>query len=100
MLRISNSKPQHSLYSKIDKIVCVSEYTKNVFTNLLPETSDKTISLHNLISEKLIIDKSKENNIDSIFNFDSFKIVSLGRIDPVKRFSSIPEIVDELKKED
>lgn len=98
MLLIANEKPQHNLYSKIDKIVCVSEYTKNVFIRLLPETSSKTIPLHNLISEKIIIEKSNDiNEMDTNFDFDGFKIVSLGRIDPVKRFSSIPKIVYDLK---
>ena len=99
MLRIANIKPQHNLYSKIDKIVCVSEYTKNVFISLLPETTPKTIPLHNLISEKIIIERSNDQNeMDTNFNYDGFRIVSLGRIDPVKRFSSIPKIVNDLKK--
>ncbi|MCK9482162.1 MAG: glycosyltransferase [Bacteroidia bacterium] len=99
MLRISGIKPQHILYSKIDKIVCVSEYTKAVFVNLLPETRNKTIALHNLISYNSIIKKSEETKeLDPRFFFNGFKIVSLGRIDPVKRFSLIPEIVSKLKK--
>lgn len=97
MLSVSKAKPQHRLYSKIDKIVCVSEYTKNVFINLVPEAASKTIAIHNLISDNMIIEKS--DVIKEIgFDFDGFKIVSLGRIDPVKRFSSIPKIVNDLRK--
>ncbi|KUK56777.1 MAG: Uncharacterized protein XD81_1873 [Bacteroidetes bacterium 38_7] len=99
MLRITNQKPQHKLYANIDKVVCVSEYTKNVFISLLPEAAFKTVSLHNLMSDRLIIEKSMDiNELDSNFKFDGFRIVSIGRIDPVKRFSLIPEIVNNLKK--
>ncbi len=98
MLRISRKKPQHKLYEKIDKIVCVSNYTKDVFVKVLPETKFKTIALHNLISDQLIIQKANKNiDIDDYFNFKGFKILSLGRIDAVKRFSFIPQIVAELK---
>lgn len=98
MLRISQGKPQHKLYEKIDKIVCVSNYTKDVFVKILPETKFKTIALHNLISDQLIIQKANENiDIDIYFNFKEYKILSLGRIDNVKRFSFIPKIVSELK---
>jgi glycosyltransferase involved in cell wall biosynthesis len=99
MLHVSNIKPQHKLYSKIDKIVCVSEYTKEIFVKLLPETSNKTITLHNLISFDRIITKSDEViDLDSRFSFNGFRIISLGRIDPVKRFSHIPEISSKLKE--
>ena len=99
MLRISKQKPQHELYSKIDQIVCVSEYTKDVFVKLLPHTNHKTLTLHNLISADLIIKKSEEStNLDARFSFQGFRIVSLGRIDPVKRFSFIPKIALALKQ--
>lgn len=98
MLRISKMKPQHELYSKIDQIVCVSEYTKNEFVKLLPNTVHKTIALHNLLSADLVIKKSEESlNIDTRFSFQGFRIISLGRIDPVKRFSYIPKIAFDLK---
>jgi glycosyltransferase involved in cell wall biosynthesis len=51
------------------------------------------------MSDKLIIEKSLDiSELDSNFNFNGFRIVSIGRIDPVKRFSLIPEIVNNLKK--
>ena len=98
MLKIGKIKPQHNLYSKIDQIVCVSDYTKNVFVNLLPETKDKTVALHNLIDKDYIISKSIDlKDLDPLFKYKGFKIVSLGRIDPVKRFSCIPKIISEIK---
>ena len=98
MLKISKIEPQHKLYSKVNQVVCVSDYTKNVFVNLLPETKDKTIALHNLIDKDYIIIKSIDlKDFDPLFNYEGFKIVSLGRIDPVKRFSCIPKIISELK---
>ncbi len=98
MLKIGKIKPQHNLYAKVDQIVCVSNYTKNVFVNLLPETKDKTIALHNLIDKDYIIKKSIDlKDFDPLFKFEGFKIVSLGRIDPVQRFSYIPKIISEIK---
>ena len=98
MLKIADMKPQHKLYSKVDQIVCVSDYTKNVFVNLLPETKDKTVALHNLIDKDYIISKSIDlKDLDPLFKYKGFKIVSLGRIDPVKRFSCIPKIISEIK---
>lgn len=99
MLRISKIKPQYKLYSKIDQIICVSEYTKNVFVKIIPEAKTKTIALHNLISFDIIIQKSRETKeLDLKFSYNGYRIVSLGRIDPVKRFTHIPAIVSELKK--
>lgn len=97
MLKISGGEPQHHLYEKINQIVCVSDYTKSVFTRLLPETVNKTISLHNLIDTQRIINgATTEEGLDNRFCFEGFRIVSLGRIDPVKQFSKIPEIAKQL----
>lgn len=97
MLKISNGKPQHKLYSKIDQVVCVSEYTKEVFTRLLPETKDAAIALHNLIdTERIRRGASEGFKLDERFLYEGFRIVSIGRIDPVKQFSLIPMIARQL----
>jgi len=97
MLKIYKGKPQHNVYSNIDQIVCVSEYTKEVFTKLLPETKDKIIALHNLIDTERIKKGAAENvQLDKRFAFNGFRIVSLGRLDPVKQFSLIPGIAKQL----
>lgn len=97
MLRISGGQPQHELYSNIDQIVCVSEYTKKIFTDLLPETHAKTVAIYNLINTQRIVNGAEEkDNLDKRFDYDGFRIVSLGRIDPVKRFAMIPQIAKQL----
>lgn len=102
MMKIAGmQKAQHKLYANIDTIVCVSNYTREVFVDLLPETKHKTIALHNLIDKENIIKKAADKlNVNSFFKFEGFKIVSLGRIDPVKRFSCIPKIISEMKNTD
>lgn len=93
-------KKSEKVYRNIDKIVCVSSFTKDVFVQIHPDCSDKTISLHNIISDDAIINKSREIIVDDVNYYDSdFTIVSVGRLDPVKRFDKIPLIASYIKKE-
>ena len=84
------------IYGRFNRIICVSEFTRSQLLKTLPELSTKTISLHNLINDDLIISKSKENI--SIYNdYNGFKVVSVGRFDVVKRFELIPQIASFIK---
>ena len=86
------------LYSSFDKIVCVSEFTKSSFVNLMPELEDKVLAVHNLINKERIVTESLKEVKDPLFMTDKFTIVSLGRIDPVKGFSEIPKIASLLRE--
>ena len=78
------------VYDTYDRIVCVSEFTRKQFVNTVPDTAHKTIGLHNLMSEESIIEKGKLTPDDSLFvNYKGPKLVSLGRLHPVKQFSKI-----------
>ena len=92
-------KPEKDLYSKIDKIVCVSRYTQKSFLEVLPDFKSKTEYLYNALDVDAIIRKSKEG-IDPapLIARDCFKIVSIGRFSPVKRFDLIPKIAAQLKE--
>lgn len=93
-------KKSEKIYRNIDKIICVSGFTKDVFVQIHPDCSDKTIGLHNIISDDAIINKSREKIVDDIKYFNSdFTIVSVGRLDPVKQFEKIPLIASYIKKE-
>lgn len=99
MLKESNLDPEHKRYKRIDQIVCVSEYTRKTFVNLLPETHGRCIALHNIIDTDSIIKRSEDTSVvDGRFHFAGIRIVSVGRISPVKRFSAIPRIADDLRQ--
>lgn len=84
------------IYSKFDKIVSVSNAAVSSFVSVLPQYKDKTYTLYNFVNDERVKRLSAEQIAD-VPNNDLFTIISIGRIDPVKRFSSIPSIVSELK---
>lgn len=90
-------KQQARIYAKYDKIVSVSKASTNSFVSVLPQYEDKAYTLHNFINDERVIRLSKEA-IEDYSKNDVFTIISIGRIDPVKRFSAIPSIVSILKK--
>lgn len=88
---------QH-LYDGFSTIVCVSEYTRQMFTNIVPNTIKKTVGIHNIIYSELLKQESLLNLDDSIFyNYNHLRLVSIGRLHPVKRFYAIPKIALDLK---
>ncbi len=91
-------KDETNIYSMYNNIVCVSQYTAKIFSDYLPKVRDKVISIHNLMNYKNIIVDSNKSIDDQIFNNDNFTILSIGRMDPVKQFSKIPEIAEKLRR--
>lgn len=84
-----------SNYLKFDKIVCVSKTTCDDFNMYVPGVSDKLIAIHNIQNLKEIELKANEQITD--FPCGKFVIVTVGRMNPQKRFSFIPKIAKELK---
>lgn len=91
-----NGYKKESFYNDYSKIVCVSEQTLHNFIEIYPELKKRTICIHNPQDSKLIISQSNINDEDIRFKTDKTVIVSVGRLDPVKRFSSIPHIANLL----
>ena len=86
-------------YSRFDKIVCVSEYVKNVFIDFYPTLTDRVDALHNVVDVKRIQRRAKEEiGEDYLFDTSCFTIVSVGRLDPVKQFDKIPAIAAEVRR--
>lgn len=83
--------------SKYRKIVFVSNFTKRAFLKLFPEFKDKVETVYNFVSPEIITLNSYENNNEIKINKSFFSIISIGRIDKVKRFSLIPQIANELR---
>lgn len=90
-LKETAGRNEYGIYSKFEKIVCVSEYTRQTFTEFFPSLSSRTIFVHNLMDAHMM--RTMAEIIQTpIPDNRVFNIVSVGRIVPVKRFSLIPKI--------
>lgn len=77
--------------------ICVSDYAKQNFDDFFNVDSNKSICIHNYISENYVIDLSKySTNIK--FNKEKFNIIAIGRLVKSKNFDKIITTVVELKK--
>ena len=86
------------VYERYDTIVCVSEFAKSTFCKCLPQIATKTVAIHNIINVEDIHKKAQEPIEDNRFLTDNYIIVSVGRLDPVKQFHLIPQLVADIKK--
>jgi len=90
-------REEELLYKKYLKVVCVSKYTAQRFVDKYPTLSDRTTHIYNIIDINRINFLSKALVNDNRFLINRFTIISMGRIVPLKRFSSIPFIARALK---
>lgn len=90
-LRVGSGKSELHIYDALKSIVCVSEFTREAFVNIYPSLEDKTIAIYNIIDDEMMKEKAKES-MEEHFDSSRFNIVSIGRIDPVKRLSIVPEL--------
>lgn len=95
--RHHNSGKEYDFYKKYQKIVCVSQYTSNVFKSIYPALSEKVTSINNIMDYSQIKEKSKEKINDKLFKKSTFTIISVGRFTNVKRFADIPQIAKQIK---
>lgn len=95
-MELNGHNDETKIYDVYESIVCVSEYTKNIFTRIYPNFEPKTHAIHNIIDADSFIKLSKMENLGLRFNKNCFNIISIGRIDRVKRFDKIPEIASIL----
>ncbi len=85
------------LYNGFEKVVCVSQFTRQGFVERYPALADKTVAIHNIFDAERVIEKSKATIDDARFDTSRLTIISLGRIHEVKRFYLIPEIAAQLR---
>ena len=91
-----NKYLEEDIYSKYNKIVCVSDLTSKRFKDVYPQYAERTIAINNPQSEEYIIEQSYNNDNDTSFIKNGYTIVSIGRIDQIKRFTQIPSIASFL----
>lgn len=81
-------------YNRYDKIVCVSHTAAKDMINCEPQWREKIHVVYNAVDTTRVNEKAAEG-----IEFEKeINLVSIGRIDPVKRFSFIPGIASQLKK--
>lgn len=93
---VKEVEKERKIYLAFQKIVCVSEFTRNSFCHIFPQLASKTVSISNILDSENILRLSKEPISDSLFKYDQFTLLSVGRISAVKRYSSIPSIASVL----
>lgn len=89
-------KNEYHIYQRFEKIVCVSEFTRMSFLNVYPNLASNTHCIYNVLDSGFIKKMSKQMQIPQ-YEGNFVNVVSVGRVDPVKRFSEIPRIVSEIK---
>lgn len=95
---INNKISEKTIYHALKSVVCVSEYTRNSFLHYFPELSSKTYSIYNVLDEEMMKRLSSQQ-VGVSFDKNKFNIVSIGRIDPVKQLSTIPELARKILDE-
>lgn len=88
------------LYSNFDNVVCVSKAAQKSFDMLMPEFSDRSRCVYNTIDTDEILKHGNVAIEDNQFTYDNntFIIVSIGRLSPIKQFEEIPGIAKRIKE--
>lgn len=69
---------------KADKIVTVSDYVKNDISKLYNLNQKQFTTIYNMIDEKEVIDKSKQEIKEDLFDSKLITIITMGRLIPQK----------------
>lgn len=85
------------IYSKFDKIVCVSKKTEEQFNRKFG-FENNTTTVHNPLPKQSIIDKSNEE-IGVPLDDKTFNIVAVGRLSKEKGFERLIRVCERLRKE-
>lgn len=90
-------KDELHIYQQFNTVVCVSEFTQKAFIENYPSLKSNTTYVYNIVDEEFVRLNSKSKIDDDRFDTNDFTIVSIGRLDPVKQFTKLPEIAAKLK---
>lgn len=97
--RISGQRPHDKeIYGRFRAIVCVSEGTHSSFVKIFPEYAQKTVCIPNPQNTKIIRSQGNRQENEPRFQTDRTTLVSVGRLNPVKRFNQIASIAQRLKE--
>ena len=85
---------EYNYYQKFDHIICVSRTSATSLSSFYPLLSNKISTIYNPLNEEKIRVLSKEKHQEQFPNI--FKIISIGRLVPIKQYDKIPFIVKRL----
>lgn len=87
-------------YLLYNHIICVSQYTRKTFIKTIPKCETKTIAIYNIQDVKNILQKSQlDSELKIPITSQTFNLISVGRVVPVKQFKKIPQIAYYLKQQ-
>lgn len=89
-------KEYEKLSYKMDSIVAVSRYCKDMLEDRMPLLKGKVKIIPNMIPKDEIIDKAKQGS--EICKKNKWQIVSIGRLSKEKHFENVVKTAFELKK--
>ena len=93
--QLNGNVDEQTLYSHYKYVVCVAEYTRQSFLSCYPEMSLHTLAIYNILDDQMMKTMAKAN-VQESFQNDEFNIVSIGRLDPVKRLSMVPILAKQI----
>ena len=94
-----SKKELQKCYIKYDKTVFVAETAQKTFLAQFPELADISCSVvYNPINTEEVIENSNES-CEILFDKTEFNIVSVGRMEKVKSFDRLIDVVSKLNKE-
>lgn len=91
-------KSEERIYSKYDKIICVSKHTLKNFIKIYPNLLEKSQSIYNLLDIQSILDNASNGSCDILFNDKIVNLISIGRLSYIKQFNLIPRVISEILK--
>lgn len=95
--RVLSKKNEKKAYSKMNKIICVSNDSKKSVENLYPELQENIEVIYNPIPKEEILSKSLE--IENIYSKKKINIVTVGRLNVQKGYDVLLKAHKELLKE-
>ncbi len=84
------------IWKSLDYIAGVSDECGKIFGNLMPAVSDKIITVENIISKSLVLNRANEFDVSSEMSDDAIKLLTIGRYSEAKRMDEIPFICKKL----
>lgn len=93
-----SGKARELYYKNFKAIVCVSNQTCESFKEVFPEYVDKTFCIANPQDSDLIVSRASNEETEPRFTTADNTIVSIGRLDAIKRFDQIAPIARQLKE--
>lgn len=98
--RIAGKRPHdRGNYGRFRAIVCVSEGTHSSFVKIFPEYAKKTVCIPNPQNTEIIRNQGERQENEQRFLTDRTTLVSVGRLNPVKRFNQIAPIAQRLQEQ-